>query len=391
MVATTRTCRSPTSILIAGLSEHLSPSITYLMTYCDCDLSCSTGEKPQCCPTCDFATSDPGSLTRHRKRVHGYEPKPRKARSSGKVPTTKKAFRHTPYSRDSSIESFTSSSTTSFSPADLVDLTTLPYPPPSSPPAFKFNFDTSCACATPEDEPYSYAWTKPDFANDLAVAFDITSLFPQPPRSPSPRQLLPGSEAANTLEGDEQSFWNSFDTADFGILPPLSSESAQMENGIAAPMAPVPRVAYWPQPKWDLTVPATTYSADWRVAPAFTANNTEPTFGFDQLPWSLSEFTRHMTPPSVDSFGNCSSNKYQGAPVVDWSSVFEFSRCSSDTSYSSSSASSSSASSSSPSSATSSSSPTTATFSEIEFPSHIPLPSNEQWQGFVSSYLNLFT
>jgi hypothetical protein len=34
----------------------------------------STGERNQLCPTCDFATTDPGSLTRHRKNRHGYEP-----------------------------------------------------------------------------------------------------------------------------------------------------------------------------------------------------------------------------------------------------------------------------------------------------------------------------
>lgn len=34
----------------------------------------STGEKPNLCPSCDFTTADPGSLTRHRKRSHSYIP-----------------------------------------------------------------------------------------------------------------------------------------------------------------------------------------------------------------------------------------------------------------------------------------------------------------------------
>ncbi|KIK50468.1 hypothetical protein GYMLUDRAFT_51178 [Collybiopsis luxurians FD-317 M1] len=36
-----------------------------------------TQDKSKACPNCDFAASDPSSLTRHRKRHHGYQPKPR--------------------------------------------------------------------------------------------------------------------------------------------------------------------------------------------------------------------------------------------------------------------------------------------------------------------------
>ncbi|KAJ3932744.1 MAG: hypothetical protein NXY57DRAFT_1060957 [Lentinula lateritia] len=38
-----------------------------------------TQEKSKACPDCDFTTSDPGSLTRHRKRFHGYQPKAKTA------------------------------------------------------------------------------------------------------------------------------------------------------------------------------------------------------------------------------------------------------------------------------------------------------------------------
>ncbi|KAJ3754795.1 hypothetical protein EV360DRAFT_86512 [Lentinula raphanica] len=41
-------------------------------------------DKSQVCPSCEFKTCDPGSLTRHRKRIHGYVPKPRRARVSRK-------------------------------------------------------------------------------------------------------------------------------------------------------------------------------------------------------------------------------------------------------------------------------------------------------------------
>ncbi|KDQ51790.1 hypothetical protein JAAARDRAFT_62313 [Jaapia argillacea MUCL 33604] len=41
------------------------------------------------CPDCPFATSDPGSLTRHRKRLHAYDPKAqRKTKRAVPTPTT---------------------------------------------------------------------------------------------------------------------------------------------------------------------------------------------------------------------------------------------------------------------------------------------------------------
>ncbi|ESK88994.1 transcriptional repressor ctcf-like [Moniliophthora roreri MCA 2997] len=39
-----------------------------------------TKTKTERCPDCDFSTVDPGSLTRHRKRIHGYVPKTRRSR-----------------------------------------------------------------------------------------------------------------------------------------------------------------------------------------------------------------------------------------------------------------------------------------------------------------------
>ncbi|KAG7090294.1 hypothetical protein E1B28_011891 [Marasmius oreades] len=39
-----------------------------------------TKAKTERCPDCDFSTVDPGSLTRHRKRIHGYIPKTRRSR-----------------------------------------------------------------------------------------------------------------------------------------------------------------------------------------------------------------------------------------------------------------------------------------------------------------------
>ncbi|KAK7453403.1 hypothetical protein VKT23_011668 [Stygiomarasmius scandens] len=39
-----------------------------------------TKNKTNHCPDCEFTTVDPGSLTRHRKRIHGYIPKSRRPR-----------------------------------------------------------------------------------------------------------------------------------------------------------------------------------------------------------------------------------------------------------------------------------------------------------------------
>ncbi|KAF9069607.1 hypothetical protein BDP27DRAFT_1402464 [Rhodocollybia butyracea] len=38
-------------------------------------------DKSKVCPECSFKTTDPASLIRHRKRIHGYVPKPRRART----------------------------------------------------------------------------------------------------------------------------------------------------------------------------------------------------------------------------------------------------------------------------------------------------------------------
>ncbi|KII85451.1 hypothetical protein PLICRDRAFT_700973 [Plicaturopsis crispa FD-325 SS-3] len=53
-----------------------------------------TGERPHECTECEFRSADPGSLTRHRKAVHGYEPKQRGQASARSV--SRKSARHEP-------------------------------------------------------------------------------------------------------------------------------------------------------------------------------------------------------------------------------------------------------------------------------------------------------
>ncbi|KAK7060881.1 hypothetical protein VNI00_000614 [Paramarasmius palmivorus] len=48
----------------------------------DTHIRTHTKEKNQQCPDCEFSAVDPGSLTRHRKRKHGYVPKKRKSRKT---------------------------------------------------------------------------------------------------------------------------------------------------------------------------------------------------------------------------------------------------------------------------------------------------------------------
>ncbi|KAJ4468824.1 hypothetical protein J3R30DRAFT_3554493 [Lentinula aciculospora] len=68
-----------------------------------------TKSKTNCCPDCDFTTVDPGSLTRHRKRIHGYIPKIRRSRhpkpqqeagdaAGADVPPKPLTLRFSPYS-----------------------------------------------------------------------------------------------------------------------------------------------------------------------------------------------------------------------------------------------------------------------------------------------------
>ncbi|KAJ7581419.1 hypothetical protein C8J56DRAFT_1057403 [Mycena floridula] len=46
-----------------------------------------TGEQSNKCPSCPFKTTDPGSLTRHRKRLHSYIPKRRKSKAKARKPS----------------------------------------------------------------------------------------------------------------------------------------------------------------------------------------------------------------------------------------------------------------------------------------------------------------
>ncbi|KAF9267506.1 hypothetical protein L218DRAFT_691903 [Marasmius fiardii PR-910] len=66
-----------------------------------------TGVKDKVCPhvLCVFATGDPGSLTRHRKRKHEYVPRPRRKYDNGAVVTESPSSTTSSSSRSTTPES----------------------------------------------------------------------------------------------------------------------------------------------------------------------------------------------------------------------------------------------------------------------------------------------
>ncbi|KAG7088843.1 hypothetical protein E1B28_012798 [Marasmius oreades] len=88
-----------------------------------------TKERNQACPDCDSKFSDPGSLIRHRKNLHGYIPKARKTRQRGSTAapeqssSTRGSRRHQPYSRSPSTSS-SSSGSSSPEPTAAASITT---------------------------------------------------------------------------------------------------------------------------------------------------------------------------------------------------------------------------------------------------------------------------
>ncbi|KAJ8095132.1 hypothetical protein AAF712_006882 [Marasmius tenuissimus] len=116
-----------------------------------------TKEQTHICPDCEFKSVDGGSLTRHRRRKHGYVPKPRKSRYNAPQPLTstsatpepststaasRASRRHQPYSRppSESCESSNRSSptperesSTTPAPADVTTTTAFPVIIPDEP------------------------------------------------------------------------------------------------------------------------------------------------------------------------------------------------------------------------------------------------------------------
>ncbi|KAH7874117.1 uncharacterized protein C8R40DRAFT_1172048 [Lentinula edodes] len=153
-------------------------------------------DKSRACPSCDFKTCDPGSLTRHRKRIHGYVPKPRKARATKRQQDT---------SSDRSI----SPTLTSVSSESISGLSS---PSSSSSPSSESTIDFSSLTLASEVEPTTTLHIdeeicKPFFPEVLPTDVD---LFYEPDSVSGfgystfddlrPRPLFPAVESTPSLE-----------------------------------------------------------------------------------------------------------------------------------------------------------------------------------------------
>ncbi|KAF9465449.1 hypothetical protein BDZ94DRAFT_1234608 [Collybia nuda] len=148
-----------------------------------------TGEKPKSCPDCEYTTSDPGSLTRHRKRIHGYVPKERNL-----AVNNKRSRRHAPYIRESSDDSSSNASFTSTSSASpqiedkAFDISTLYEPCFSTP-----QFNTGNA--------FSYPWDKTHSpTQEFLAAASSEPFISVLPSKNNPRHLSSGINSGHSLE-----------------------------------------------------------------------------------------------------------------------------------------------------------------------------------------------
>ncbi|RDB30070.1 Zinc finger protein Pegasus [Hypsizygus marmoreus] len=163
-----------------------------------------TGQKPHECPACPFATGDPGSLTRHRKKRHGYVPEKSAPRAKAKAVGTKASRRHSPYARATSRNS---SSTDSLSPPSkaaepFMDLSELLAPSPSFPIPAYGPFDPNCDTFQVSQETYfSWAWDK--FPGIWSESSTLVSTHDQDVLLNSqqiPRHILPAVDSSHQLE-----------------------------------------------------------------------------------------------------------------------------------------------------------------------------------------------
>ena len=197
-------CQDSPSHTVRPSTSLMIPSSSFVFS------SYSTGEQPHTCPDCDeYRTADPGSLTRHRKKVHGYVPKPKSKSQS----TASKSRRHAPYDRlrGSSLTSESSSSSpassyyTCNSDAAVFDLSLA-----STPSSYSY---TSASAAPPSDTAcsgkvddmfrpdllYTYPWDK-DFSAQRLVSLEPR--FAAPVANSVPCHLITATGSNSQFELD---------------------------------------------------------------------------------------------------------------------------------------------------------------------------------------------
>ncbi|KAF5379352.1 hypothetical protein D9757_007671 [Collybiopsis confluens] len=164
-------------------------------------------EKRNACPECDFKTCDPGSLTRHRKRIHKYVPKPRKARTLKKPRYSPHTFVASSYGSDSESSQSSSSLPTLF-PYSFLPL------------SFLSKSDSSESLTSCNDNVCDIEAASQSSADDFPREAKSVTGFNQAwcdvdcsTESLTPRPLLPAVESTPSLEEFGQ-----FQASDFSFL-----------------------------------------------------------------------------------------------------------------------------------------------------------------------------
>ncbi|KAK7448448.1 hypothetical protein VKT23_013710 [Stygiomarasmius scandens] len=161
------------------------------------------GERPHACPDCDHTTADPSSLTRHRKRLHGYIPQPRRRSQPYSLSSRPRRRLPTPELE----EDYSPSSSSSSSPSPP------PTPPPATPPPV-FNPDNVpvYTMTMPDNTAFSHPGSAPssslpwDFNLFNNVNLGIDELLCTAPKSASAAyNAEPSLADYNTLSSSSSS------------------------------------------------------------------------------------------------------------------------------------------------------------------------------------------
>ncbi|KAJ3781322.1 hypothetical protein GGU10DRAFT_115444 [Lentinula aff. detonsa] len=138
-----------------------------------------SNDKSQVCPECDFKACYPSSLTRHRRWIHNYVPKPRKARATQKTQSSRTTSPPSEFILD-----FSSSSTSS-NPASASTAFTSP----------DSTHIADCTAGSQHSIEHETNWR---CENDEFLEDSV--------RLPIPRPLLPAIDTAPALEGSSAIF-----------------------------------------------------------------------------------------------------------------------------------------------------------------------------------------
>ena len=149
------------------------------------DASYSTQDRSFLCtddPGCNFQTCDPASLLRHRKRLHGYIPRPSNGRKTAKVPTQREC---------ESVSSMDS---------PLPQQDSLLFPDSSSPCSYNYAWDTSLLPEldffSAEPEILQFQFPYQDQQEELK-----SKDFFLPLQIPNMEQIFPGYQTSGQLNG----------------------------------------------------------------------------------------------------------------------------------------------------------------------------------------------